>query len=229
MLQRTVPAEVHGRILALVDSVQVAGIFLGSILAPVVVETLGLDTTLLLIGTVPLLALLATPKLSQLNLAANRQAAELAPMVAILRTSVLFEDEELPGLEAIAAQAERRTIAKDESVVREGDRAADIYLVVSGRFDVIAAGESGVPKKVNELGPGDHFGEIGVLANLPRTASVVAIEPAEVLEIPGSVLLDVVNREPTRSTTIIDASVRRLARTHPSLAATKKEELSHGP
>ena len=80
---------------------------------------------------------------------------------------------------------------------------------------MIAAGESGTPEKVNELGPLDHFGEVGVLANLPRTASVVATEPAEVLEIPGSVLLDVVNREPTRSTRIIDASVRRLARTHP--------------
>ena len=228
LLQRAVPAEVHGRILALVDSVQVAGIFLGSILAPIVVESLGLDATLLLIGTVPLLALLTTPKLSQLNLAANRQAAELAPLVAIVRGSVLFEDEELPGLEAIAAQATRLAVKKDETVVREGDRAADIYLIVSGRFDVIAAGEAGVSKKVNELSPGDHFGEVGVLANLPRTASVIATEPAEVLEIPGSVLLDVVNREPTRSTTIIDASVRRLARTHPSLAATKKEELSHG-
>jgi hypothetical protein len=44
---------------------------------------------------------------------------------------------------------------------------------------------------------------------------------------PGSVLLDIVNREPTRTTTIIDASVRRLARTHPSLAAGKQRELMH--
>ena len=228
LLQRTVPSDVHGRILALVDSVTVGGIFLGSVLAPVVVETVGLDQTLLLLGTIPLLALLATPKLSRINLEANRQAAELAPLVAILRTSALFEEEELTGLEAIAAQTRRRNVDKDETVVREGEPAVDIYLIVSGHFDVIAAGEAGVPKKVNELGPRDNFGEVGVLANLPRTASVVATEPAEVLEIPGSVLLDVVNREPTRSSTIIDASVRRLARTHPSLAATKKEELAHG-
>lgn len=228
LLQRTVPAEMHGRTLALVDSVSVGGIFLGSILAPIVVETMGLDPTLLLIGTVPLLALLATPRLTQLNVAANRQAAKLAPTVAILRSSTLFEDEDLPTLEAIASQAKVLSVKEGDTVVREGDPAADIYIIATGSFEVMATGESAREEKVNELGPRDHFGEVGVLAHLPRTATVVATRAAEILEVPGTVLLDVVNREPTRSTTIIDASVRRLARTHPSLAETKGKELIHG-
>ena len=71
-------------------------------------------------------------------------------------------------------------------------------------------------RKVNSLGPGDYFGEIGLLEGIPRTASVCSCTPVQLYRIPGRDFVETVNHTPAMSMTLLDGLVGRLAQTHPS-------------
>jgi CRP-like cAMP-binding protein len=73
----------------------------------------------------------------------------------------------------------RRTYRTDEIVVRQGDTSLSFYVVLSGRVQIVrhCAGAAGV--EIVEEGPGSFFGEMGVIDDLPRAATVVALEPTE--------------------------------------------------
>jgi CRP/FNR family transcriptional regulator, cyclic AMP receptor protein len=66
--------------------------------------------------------------------------------------------------------------------VREGEEAASMFLLLRGRVEVRTE-EGGVRLRLGTLGPGDCFGEMGILDLQPRSASVVALEPSEALEL----------------------------------------------
>ena len=72
-----------------------------------------------------------------------------------------------------------RTYRPDEVIVRQGDTSLSFYVVLSGRVRIVrqAGGVDGV--EIVEEGPGSFFGEMGVIDDLPRAATVVALEPTE--------------------------------------------------
>jgi CRP-like cAMP-binding protein len=74
----------------------------------------------------------------------------------------------------LAARATTRTFAAGTTIVREGDTSMAVYVVLSGRVAVEIGGKS-----VRELGVDAFFGELGVMEDAPRSASVVALEPTE--------------------------------------------------
>jgi CRP-like cAMP-binding protein len=87
----------------------------------------------------------------------------------------------------LAGLMRRRALASGEALVRQGEAGDTFYLVTSGRLEVLRApdgrprlGRSG-PQRVAQLGPGDCVGEAALLADQPRTATVRALERAEVL------------------------------------------------
>lgn len=226
LLQRSVPSGVQARVFGIIDSVAVSAMLLGSLIAPIMVSSLGLNETLLVIGALlPVATLLSAPRLIAITKRAQETVDKLRPVVELLERSTLFEGATRQTLEAVAATATVEKVAPGSAVVEEGDEADDIFIVVEGTLDVVSRGESGDARKVNELGPGDHFGEIGVLEQIPRTATVTATTETTLYRIPGTVLTDIVNQEPTVSGTIIDAMIGRLARTHPSLEVRSKEKL----
>jgi CRP-like cAMP-binding protein len=73
----------------------------------------------------------------------------------------------------------RRTYRAGEVVVRQGDTSMSFYVVLSGRVRIVrnTAGDDGVD--IVEEGPGSFFGEMGVIDDLPRAATVAALEPTE--------------------------------------------------
>jgi response regulator RpfG family c-di-GMP phosphodiesterase len=94
------------------------------------------------------------------------------------------------ALETLARRAERRTYAAGETVFEEGARGDSLHLVRSGALEVRRA--EGVERYVlARLGPGHAFGELAVLDRTPRTATVVAVEDSETVEI-GAEELDAV-------------------------------------
>jgi anti-sigma regulatory factor (Ser/Thr protein kinase) len=82
----------------------------------------------------------------------------------------------LPGvtLERLAGRLIPASVSADETIIREGDYGDRFYLIAAGRVDVRADS-----RHVATLGPGDHVGEIALLRNLPRTATIVARNPVE--------------------------------------------------
>jgi CRP/FNR family cyclic AMP-dependent transcriptional regulator len=78
-------------------------------------------------------------------------------------------------LDKIAAVATVRTFPRRAIIVTEGDETDSLYVVLSGKARVYVADDKGREVQLNQLGPGEYFGEV-TLDGGPRSASVVAIE-----------------------------------------------------
>jgi CRP-like cAMP-binding protein len=142
---------------------------------------------------------------------------ELAGRVRILGRLRIFEGAPPQTLESIAAVMSEEALPSGTTVIREGEAADDFFVVQDGELDVTAVGEVGSePRTVNSLGPGDYFGEIGLLERISRTASVRSKTPVTLYRIPGEDFVEAINRNAAMATTLFDGIVGRLARTHPS-------------
>jgi len=93
---------------------------------------------------------------------------------AALETAPLFAALGTRRRRRLARRATGRRYGAGSVVVREGDTSMTLYVVLSGRVRVVREGEP-----IAELGPGCHFGELGLLGDTPRSATVVALEPTE--------------------------------------------------
>jgi len=68
-------------------------------------------------------------------------------------------------------------------IVREGEEGNKFYIIVRGRFDILKQSHEGEEQRVAVLQDGDHFGEIALLRNIPRTATVKATGPSVLLSV----------------------------------------------
>jgi cytochrome P450/CRP-like cAMP-binding protein len=90
----------------------------------------------------------------------------------------------VPGLTrqamtAVSSHLARRRFAPGEIVIRQGDAADNFYIIVTGEAEVVNHHSRGDDIVLGHLGPGEYFGEIGILHNRPRTATVRAIGTAD--------------------------------------------------
>jgi MFS family permease len=218
LLQRVVPESVMARVFGVLDSVVVAGVLAGSLVAPPLITALGLKATLVVFGAGLVCSLLiAAPKLRAVDRTAREKRAMLSSRVATLAEVAAFQGAPRQTLEAMAQALHLEEYSPGSTIVRQGESADDFFVVVSGQLDVLSSGESGAStSRVNTLSDGDYFGEIGLLERIPRTATVRAQTDCTVYRIPGDAFLDAVNRQPAVSGTMLDGIVGRLARTHPS-------------
>ncbi len=88
--------------------------------------------------------------------------------------SKLFSLLDAAGIERLAKVAKQHSFAQGAPVIREGERGNTFFMLVSGGVRVVTDGLD-EPKEVARLGPGQFFGEMAVLNDEPRTASVLAI------------------------------------------------------
>jgi CRP/FNR family cyclic AMP-dependent transcriptional regulator len=95
-----------------------------------------------------------------------------------LRAVPLFSTMEEPDLKKIATFAAEDSVPAGATLMREGDYSNEMVAIESGTADVIQEGE-----KVAALGPGDVFGEIGVLERGLRNASIVASSPMRLIRL----------------------------------------------
>jgi MFS family permease len=218
LLQRSVRHSVTARVFGILDALAVGAILIGSLLAPLLLSALGLPGALLVCGLVPpLLAMLGIPALRRLETAGAERLAAIAPRLLALESSALLRGTPRAMLERLAERAREVEVPAGTTVIREGDPADDLYLVADGTLEVHASGSGGGAQGlVNVLTVGAHFGEIGLLEGIPRTASVVAVTPATLVRIDGDDFLALVNGSPQVSGTLRDGIAHRLARTHPA-------------
>jgi CRP-like cAMP-binding protein len=146
------------------------------------VEAIGLRGALIVGGSVAVAAgIVLLARAGSVDRRAAQRAAELADRVALLAPLDLFAGASRATLEALASRSSAEPLASGSDAVREGEDPDDLFVVVSGTLVVTVAGE-GV---VNTKGPGEAFGEIGLLRRIPRTATVTATSPCTLLRIPG--------------------------------------------
>jgi MFS family permease len=164
LLQRSVPDEVLSRVMGVVQSVFVGTLGLGAILAPLLIAGLGVRGALIATGALlPVLAAFWWRRLSTMDEAGPE------PQLALLERVPLFRPLPLPTLEQLAGSLLPVHVARGETVFREGEHGDRFYIVDSGEVVVSIDG-----KPVNRLGRGAYFGEIALLRDVPRTATVTA-------------------------------------------------------
>ncbi|MGB0126174.1 MAG: cyclic nucleotide-binding domain-containing protein [Rhodocyclaceae bacterium] len=105
---------------------------------------------------------------------------------AALRTFSMFNGLPEASLQAIARVAMMRRVGRNVTVVHAGDRTDFVYLVLSGSLKVLVSDEEGREVILSMLGPGELFGEMGVLDDNPRSATVVAVIPSDLVVIAKS-------------------------------------------
>ena len=122
------------------------------------------------------------------------QADQLASVLrnsAALKKSTFFGALPAERLSSLAFQLSRRAVQAGQVLITRGEAGADCFLISQGRFEV--QGEGGAV--VATLGPGDHFGEVALLRDVPRTATVRALEESVVLTLSRDEFLAAVVRD----------------------------------
>ena len=157
LLQRTVPEAVLGRVLGLLEGIILGSIGVGALLAPVFIHHVGTRATLIGAGALlPALTLLAVPRLRRLD-------APPPPVQLLIPVDILSG---LPAatLERLAAALTEVRFPAGATVIRKGEPGDRFYIVGEGEVEI----------EGNTFGPGSSFGEIALLRDVPRTATVTA-------------------------------------------------------
>ena len=103
--------------------------------------------------------------------------------VAQLRDIGLFGGLDDETLEVLARELPSKHVEVGAIVVREGDTATDMYVVIGGELEVVKLGRDGGEARVALFGPGDWFGEMAIVDVQPRSATVRALAPTLLLRI----------------------------------------------
>jgi hypothetical protein len=173
MLQRLVPDAVLARIFGILEGLNMAAQGVGAVVASILIAAFGTTAALAVMG----LVLVALGFVRLRNLAsAERRVDVPTEALALLRGVPMFTPLAPPIVERLASRAFRVDVRAGEAIIREGDPGDRFYVVVGGRVAVSAGG-----RPLRELGPGDSFGEIALLRDTPRTATVRALEATQLL------------------------------------------------
>jgi hypothetical protein len=166
ILHRTVPGPFHGRVFGALEGLEMFGLAVGSLLVPLLVIIAGPRGAVAVVGGLLIVVpLLTVPALRRIERAAPALDAELG----ILRRVPLFAGLNAPVLEDLARALARVQAPAGEIMAREGAPGDEYFVIGAGELDVSIAGAF-----VRTLGPGDGFGEIALLHEGVRTATVAA-------------------------------------------------------
>jgi hypothetical protein len=165
LLQRLIPDRILTRVFGVVWSLAMGGVALGSIAAPALVEAVGPRSAFVAVGAIlPLLTLLTYRKL----VAIDRDVAPV-PELALVQRVPMFRPLSVAAKERVAANLVPEAVGAGEVVIRAGDRGDRFYIVGDGRLEITAEGLR------TTAADGDYFGEIALLRDVPRTATVTAV------------------------------------------------------
>jgi MFS family permease len=165
ILQRIAPKESMARVFGAMESAVIGGMAIGALLMPALIATIGLRWGLAVLGIgVSATVLFGTRGLQRIDL------TSLAPAgLELLRGVTLLALLPEPTLERLARSLVRVEAAPGDVVSREGDSGDRFYVIETGTVEVTKSG-----RHIAQLGPGDYVGEIALLRDVPRTATVTA-------------------------------------------------------
>jgi len=128
-------------------------------------------------------------------------------MLADLKKIPLFEGLPDEDLLMLVQRAAISNVPGGELIVREGDRADSLYLILSGKVKVYLGEQGGKEMLLDVKGPGQYFGEM-MLDDKPRSASVMSLQPSKLAEISGADFKAVLLKHPETALHLIRNLIR---------------------
>jgi len=181
---RLAPDAVLARVFGVFESLISLGVGIGSVLTPALITLLNLRGALIAIGLLlPVLVTLCWRRLTALDGRLGVRDDE----IDVLRHAPMFGLLPVASIEHLASQLRRRMFPAGTVVFEQGDPASDFYIVVDGGAEVIGNGAL-----LATLGPGDSFGEIALMHDVPRTATIRAESDLNVFELDRDAFLDAI-------------------------------------
>jgi MFS family permease len=170
ILQRGTPSEVLARVFGVLHSAFYATIALGAVLAPPLIHWLGVRWTLVIVGLLlPILSVLSRASLVRLDVEPGDPRR-----LALLEAIPIFAPLSPPVLEQLAARLTPVHAGAGDELIRVGDHGDRFYVVDKGEVEILVDDEP--PRREGE---GAYFGEIALLRDVPRTATVRAATDAD--------------------------------------------------
>ena len=173
LMQRAVRDEVLGRVFGALESLLVLNLALGALVAPFLIDALGIRAAIIVTGALlPVATLLLWRRLGAID------AGEVLPSARIERllANPIFAPLPPATIEHLATRLLPRSVSAGDVVFRQGEGCDRFYIVDDGRCEIAIDGE-----KVADASPGESFGEIALLRDVPRTATVTAAEDTKLL------------------------------------------------
>jgi len=133
----------------------------------------------------------------------------MAGNVEFLKHVRLFEDLDRKSLDSIANSAVEQSYQPGQEIVRQGDTGVGAFIIRSGRAEVIQE-HGGKTERISELKAGDVFGEMALLDEFPRSATVRAIEPTTCLGIQRWHFKGILESHPQIALALLPVLTRRL-------------------
>jgi MFS family permease len=182
LLQRLVPDDLLGRVLGVMFGGATAGMGIGAIAAPALIAGLGARGALVATGAfLTVFVLLSWPGLRRIDAVAAAPARELA----LIDRVPMFAPLPLAAKDQLARSLVRTRYTAGSEIVSEGETGDRFYIVANGHARVTRNGEA-----LRECGPGDYFGEIALLRDIPRTATVTASDEVELYALERAAFID---------------------------------------
>ena len=202
IFQRIAPDEVLGRVFGAVETCLITTMAIGAALMPVLVSWLGLRGGLAVVGLgVTAVALVGLPRMRSLDRRLRRPAG-----LVLLGSIPMFTPLAPSVLDSLARRLTPVRVPAGDVFLQEGEASDRFYIIVSGLVEVTQG-----TRFLRQEGPGEFFGEIGLLRDVPRTATISALEDTELLAVERDDFLDAVTGKIEARSAAEDIATRRLA------------------
>lgn len=173
MLQRAVPDRILARVFGVLESLLSAMAALGGVVAAIVADAVSVEVALIVAGVIlPITVLLAWPGIMRLDV----EAPFTERVLGLVRGVPFLSPLPSLVLEGLAGHAVDVKVTGGQPVFHQGDHGDRFYIISAGQAQVIVDGNPLPP-----IGPGESFGEIALLRDIPRTASVMAVTDLELV------------------------------------------------
>ncbi len=181
---RMAPDAVLARVFGVFEALVAAGVALGAVSTPAIIDAAGERGRLVVVGLVlPVLAFACWRPL----VAMDGRLGVRDDEIAVLRRVPMLSQLPVPSIEHLASRLRHVTVPSGASVFEQGDAGDGFYVIAAGRTDVVGDGAV-----VRTLEAGESFGEIALLHGVPRTATVRATADVALIVLDRDVFLDTV-------------------------------------
>lgn len=140
----------------------------------------------------------------------DSQQGAATVILQFLRGLPLFEEASPANVATLAGASRLKVVPRGNFLFFQSDAANGAYLLRRGAIAIQLENLDGRELVINEMGPGECFGELGILTGMVRSASAEAIVDSEVVFIPRAAFEDVLAREPALARRLLEITARRL-------------------